>query len=122
MKATTTVSLAGAAVLLLSLIAVPLAANAHSPGSDHTDLRDHCQRSGCFVNTNPTIEVSNNAASMPGGWDNRVSSLWVWSDVDFITLYEHPSYAGLSTSFVYGTDHLGQYGFNDMTSSYTTSW
>jgi hypothetical protein len=44
------------------------------------------------------------------------------SDVDSITLYEYASYAGLSSNFVYGTDHLGQYGFNDITSSYKTFW
>lgn len=113
--------IAAAVVGALSLALLPGVASAHSPGSNHVDLREHAC---CGIGWGDIYDAYVSRSTMPAGWDNKVSSLWVWSPVDSITIYSGTYYTGDSLNFVYGTDHLGGYGynFNDRTKSYILYW
>jgi hypothetical protein len=111
----------GAAVCTLGLVAVPISANASGPGSDVVELRTHIA-SNWWLPGASTIEVDTSADAMPWGWNDGVSSLWVWSDVSTITLWEDENKRGLYETFEFGTDNLADYDFDNMTSSYTIRW
>lgn len=111
----------GAALCALVLWAAPVAAYADNPGDDHVDLRTHVAVQ-MWLPGAATLEVSSTVNAMPSGWNDTVSSLWVWSDVEAITLWENADRWGDFETFIYGTDDLRDYGFNDVTSSYTIIW
>lgn len=99
----------GAALGALALVAAPLSASATVDLYENIALGDL---------GGDDITVNASRTTMQSGWNDRVSSLWVWSPVDYITLWSDTSYGGSYRQFVYGTDNLGSWSFNDVTSSY----
>jgi len=107
-----------AVLCALALVAVPLPASAGSPGSNNVDLRAN-PYGAAYSWGQETISVSYSSNYMQSGWNDRVSSLWVWSPVDSIKLFRDVNRTGPYKPFVYGTDDLRWYDWNDVSSSYT---
>lgn len=108
MKSRTFVGI-GAALGALALVAVPLTASATVDLYENIALGD-------LGGAQTTVSATR--ASMPSGWNDRVSSLWVWYPVDYIVLWSDEGFGGSSRLFYSGTDNLNGWGFNDVTSSY----
>lgn len=104
--------IAGSAfVCALGLVAVPISASATVDLYQHPYLGD-------WGGDKWTVTVS---ANQLVGFNDQISSLWVWNPVDYITVYEHSFKTGANLTFVYGTDNLAGYGydFDDKISSYS---
>lgn len=119
MKKKTKIVSALAGACALALFAAP-AAHAAS-GDSNVDLREHVMPWNSYVKGG-VWPITTSKSSMKSGWNDYVSSLWVWSYVDTAILYVDTNYSGLSKTFVYGTDSLVDYNFNDMTSSVKLTW
>ena len=101
----------GAALCTIGLVALPTAANATVDLYENAHLGDW---------NGDLWTASSSSYNVGSYWHDKISSLWVWNPVDYVTLYENAGYGGLHLSFVNGTDDLGSYGyaFGDDTDSF----
>ncbi|MDP2859986.1 MAG: hypothetical protein Q8P50_18750 [Bacillota bacterium] len=85
---------------------------------EHSD----CGGEWLAVAPNTSIADLRNPCSGCGGWNDRISSLEVATDISREVLYEHISYGGATLSVDYGftISDLGPWGWNDRASSLQT--
>lgn len=118
---------AAAVACTIGVFAAPLSASAFvqpAPQSVGTtvDLWDNYDQGAYWGGAYMNVSNSNEYGLDGNWWNDRISSLWVWNPVNTITLYEWLGYRGANQAFVYGTDDLRWYNFDNITSSYYLSY